>query len=239
MEFKLEAEKRDGTGKGVARKLRAHGQVPAVLYGHGMAPVSVSVDAKDLGHALHTDAGANVLVDLHVGSDKHLVLAREIQRNHLRGDLVHVDFLVIRRDEKITVQIPIIVEGESPGVKQGGVVEHHLWEIQAECLPGDVPQNIVVDISTLEIGDSFRIGDLSAPSGVDIQTPEEETILSVVTPQVLEVEEAAAAEGEEGAVAEGEEVAAAGAEGEGGGGAAASETPADTSGSGEGGGGEG
>ena len=121
-------------------------------------------------------------------------------------------------------------------MKQGGVVEHHLWEIQAECLPGDVPQNIVVDISTLEIGDSFRIGDLSAPSGVDIQTPEEETILSVVTPQVLEVEEAAA-EGEEGAVAEGEEGAA--AEGEGGAGAAASETPADTSGSGEGGGGEG
>jgi len=234
MEFKLEAEKRDGTGKGVARKLRAQGQVPAVLYGHGMAPLSVAVDAKDLGHALHTDAGANVLVDLHVGSDKHLVLAREIQRNHLRGDLVHVDFLVIRRDEKITVQIPIIVEGESPGVKQGGVVEHHLWELQAECLPGDVPQNMVVDISKLEIGDSFRIGDLNPPSGVDIQTPEEETILSVVTPQVLEVE--AAAEGEEGAVAEGEEGAA--AEGEGGG-EAASETPADTSSSEEGGGGEG
>jgi large subunit ribosomal protein L25 len=232
MEFKLEAEKRDGTGKGVARKLRAQGQVPAVLYGHGMAPVSVSVDAKDLGHALHTDAGANVLVDLHVGSDKHLVLAREIQRNHLRGELLHVDFLVIRRDEKITVQIPINVEGESPGVKQGGVVEHHLWEISAESLPGDVPQSIEVDISKLEIGDSFRVGDLATLPGVTILTPEEETILSVVTPQVLEVEEAAA-EGEE-AVAEGEEGAAAEAA-EGGEGAAPSEAPAE----GEGGGGEG
>jgi large subunit ribosomal protein L25 len=232
MEFKLEAEKRDGTGKGVARKLRAQGQVPAVLYGHGMAPVSVSVDAKDLGHALHTDAGANVLVDLHVGSDKHLVLAREIQRNHLRGELLHVDFLVIRRDEKITVQIPINVEGESPGVKQGGVVEHHLWEISAESLPGDVPQSIEVDISKLEIGDSFRVGDLATLAGVTILTPAEETILSVVTPQVLEVEEAAA-EGEE-AVAEGEEGAAAEAP-EGGEGAAPSEAPAE----GEGGGGEG
>ena len=231
MEFKLEAEKRDGTGKGVARKLRAQGQVPAVLYGHGMAPVSVSVDAKDLGHALHTDAGANVLVDLHVGSDKHLVLAREIQRNHLRGELLHVDFLVIRRDEKITVQIPINVEGESPGVKQGGVVEHHLWEISAESLPGDVPQSIEVDISKLEIGDSFRVGDLATLAGVTILTPAEETILSVVTPQVLEVEEAAA-EGEE-AVAEGEEGAAAEAP-EGGEGAAPSEAPAE----GEGGGGE-
>jgi large subunit ribosomal protein L25 len=231
MEFKLEAEKRDGTGKGVARKLRAQGQVPAVLYGHGMAPVSVSVDAKDLGHALHTDAGANVLVDLHVGSDKHLVLAREIQRNHLRGELLHVDFLVIRRDEKITVQIPINVEGESPGVKQGGVVEHHLWEISAESLPGDVPQSVEVDISKLEIGDSFRVGDLATLPGVTILTPEEETILSVVTPQVLEVEEVAA-EGAE--VAEGEEGAAAEAA-EGGEGAAPSETPAE----GEGGGGEG
>jgi len=232
MEFKLEAEKRDGTGKGVARKLRAQGQVPAVLYGHGMAPVSVSVDAKDLGHALHTDAGANVLVDLHVGSDKHLVLAREIQRNHLRGELLHVDFLVIRRDEKITVQIPINVEGESPGVKQGGVVEHHLWEISAESLPGDVPQSIEVDISKLEIGDSFRVGDLATLAGVTILTPAEETILSVVTPQVLEVEEAAA-EGEE-AVAEGEEGAAAEAP-EGGEGGTPSEAPAE----GEGGGGEG
>jgi large subunit ribosomal protein L25 len=234
MEFELEAEKRDGTGKGVARKLRAKGQVPAVLYGHGMAPVSVSVDAKDLGHALHTDAGANVLVDLHVGSDKHLVLAREIQRNHLRGDFLHVDFLVIRRDEKITVQIPINVEGESPGVKQGGVVEHHLWEISAESLPGDVPQSIEVDISKLEIGDSFRVGDLATLAGVTILTPAEETILSVVTPQVLEVEEVAA-EGAE--VAEGEAPAA---EGEGGEAAETpSEAPADKSASGEGGGGEG
>ncbi|MFL5738314.1 MAG: 50S ribosomal protein L25 [Actinomycetota bacterium] len=231
MEFKLEAEKRDDTGKGVARKLRARGQVPAVLYGHGMSPVSVSVDAKDLGHALHTDAGANVLVDLHVGSDKHLVLAREIQRNHMRGELLHVDFVVIRRDETISIQVPIVVEGESPGVKQGGVVEHHLWELSAESLPGDVPQSIVVDLSKLEIGDSFHVGDLPKLQGVTIITPAEETILSVVTPQVLEV----AAEGEEAAaVAEGELGAA--AEGEGGEAAAegSSEAPAEEGGGGEG-----
>jgi large subunit ribosomal protein L25 len=211
MEVKLQAEQRDATGKGVARKLRARGQVPAILYGHGMDPVAVSVDARELGHALHTDAGANVLVDLHVGSDTHLVLAREIQRNHMREELLHVDFLVIRRDEKINVQVPITIQGESPGVKQGGVVEHHLWELSAECLPGDVPQSIDVDISTLEIGDSFRVGDLAGLAGVDILTPAEETILSVVTPQVLEVEEAAA-EGEE-AAAEGEEGAPAVEEG--------------------------
>ncbi|MFL5736032.1 MAG: 50S ribosomal protein L25, partial [Actinomycetota bacterium] len=186
---------------------------------------------KDLGHALHTDAGANVLVDLHVGSDKHLVLAREIQRNHMRGELLHVDFLVIRRDETISIQVPIVVEGESPGVKQGGVVEHHLWELSAESLPGDVPQSIVVDLSELEIGDSFHVGDLPKLQGVTIITPAEETILSVVQPQVLEVaaegeEAAAVAEGEGGAPAEGAE---------GGGEGAPSEAPAAE----EGGGGEG
>jgi large subunit ribosomal protein L25 len=130
------------------------------------------------------------------------------------------------------VDVPISIVGESPGVKQGGVVEHHLWEISAECLPGDVPESVVVDISALEIGDSFRVEDLGAISGLTIQTPVEETILSVVTPQVLEVEEAVAegaevAEGEEGAPAE------EGAEG------AETAASAEGSSSEEGGGGEG
>jgi large subunit ribosomal protein L25 len=232
MEVQLKADEREGTGKGVARKLRASGQVPAILYGHGMDPVSVSVDSRELYHVLHTGAGANVLVDLHIGSKKHLVLAREIQRDHIRGELVHVDFLAIRRDEKIHVDVPISIVGESPGVKQGGVVEHHLWEISAECLPGDVPESVEVDISSLEIGDSFRVEDLGALGGLTIQTPSDETILSVVTPQVLEVEEAVAegaeaAEGEEGAPAE------EGAEG------AETAASADGSSSEEGGGGEG
>ncbi|MDP9296518.1 MAG: 50S ribosomal protein L25 [Actinomycetota bacterium] len=228
MEVQLEADEREGTGKGVARKLRASGQVPAVLYGHGMDPVSVSVNSRELYHVLHTGAGANVLVDLHVGSKKHLVLAREIQRDHIRGELVHVDFLAIRRDEKIHVDVPISIVGESPGVKQGGVVEHHLWEISAECLPADVPESVEVDISRLEIGDSFRVEDLGALGGLTILTPVEETILSVVTPQVLEVEEVAA----EGEVAEGEVAEGEVAEGEV---AASAEAPASE----EGGGGEG
>jgi large subunit ribosomal protein L25 len=231
MEVQLKADPREGTGKGVARKLRANGQVPAILYGHGMDPVSVSVNSRELYHVLHTGAGANVLVDLHVGSKKHLVLAREIQRDHIRGELVHVDFLAIRRDEKIHVDVPISIVGESPGVKQGGVVEHHLWEISAECLPGDVPEAIEVDISRLEIGDSFRVQDLPALGGLTILTPVEETILSVVTPQVLEVEEAVA----EGEVAEGEEGVPAEEGAEGAEGAASAEAPASE----EGGGGEG
>lgn len=209
MELKLEAEKRDGSGKGAARKLRARGRVPAVLYGHGVGPVSVSVGAKDLFRVLHGSAGTNVLVNLTVDGAEHLALPREIQRDHVRGRYVHVDFLAVRRDEKVTVSVPVRVVGESPGVKVGGVVEHHLWELQVECLPGDVPDGINADVSELQVGDSLRVSDIVAPEGVTVLTPPEESVLSVVVPQVRVVEEVAeVAEGEEEAPAEGEEAPA-------------------------------
>jgi large subunit ribosomal protein L25 len=119
---------------------------------------------------------------------------------------VHVDFLAVSRTEKITIAIPVQVLGESIGVKAGGVLEHHLWEIQAECLPGDVPDSIDVDIAPLAVGDSIKVADLAAPSGVTILSSEDELVLAVVPPQAREVEEVAeAVEGE--AVAEGEEPA--------------------------------
>ena len=209
MELKLEAEKRDESGKGAARKLRARGRVPAVLYGHGVGPVSVSVGAKDLYRVLHGSAGTNVLVNLTVDGAEHLALPREIQRDHVRGRYVHVDFLAVRRDEKVTVSVPVRVVGESPGVKVGGVVEHHLWELQVECLPGDVPDGIDADVSELQVGDSLRVSDIVAPEGVAVLTAPEESLLSVVVPQVRVVEEVAeVAEGEEAAPAEGEEAPA-------------------------------
>jgi large subunit ribosomal protein L25 len=212
-EQQLKAESREGAGKGVARKLRAAGRVPAVLNGHGMEPMSLAVDSRELFHVLHTGAGSNVLVDLTVDGKKHLVLAREIQRDHIRNRFLHVDFLAIRRDEQISIDVPVRLVGESPGVKQGGVVEHHLWDLHVECLPGDVPEGIDADISSLEIGDALRVSDLVLPRGVTITTAPEETVVSVVTPQILEVEEEVAEEEEGAEVAEGEGPAA--AEGEG------------------------
>jgi large subunit ribosomal protein L25 len=210
MEQKLEAQTRADTGKGAARRLRAGGRVPAVLYGHGMDPVSLSVDSRELFHVLHTDSGTNVLIDLKVDSENHLALAREIQRDHIRGEFVHVDFLAIRRDEKISVEVPIRLVGESRGVKEGGVVEHHLWDLKIECLPGDVPEAIEADIGDLGIGDGLRVSDLNVPDSADVQTGPDESVVSIVVPQVLQVEEEVApeeaAEGEE--VPEGEEGAA-------------------------------
>ena len=216
MEEKLTAEPRAGAGKGVARKMRAVGRVPAVVYGHGAAPVHVSVDAKDLYHVLHTAAGANVLIDLAVGKDRVLAMPREVQRDHLAGRFIHVDFLRIARDEKIAVEVPIHVVGDSHGVKEGGVVEHHLWTLHVECFPQDVPSAIEADISALGITESLRVSDLVVPPSLNILTALEETVVSVVTPQILKVEEAAPAEeaAEEGAAEEGAEEAPAKESGE-------------------------
>lgn len=205
MERKLRAKRRAGSGKGAARKLRAAQQVPGVLYGRGIDPIPLAVDARDLYHVLHTEAGANVLVDLHVDGKRHLALPREVQRDHVRGQVLHVDFMTVRRDEKITVGVPVRLVGESRGVKEGGVLEHHLWEVQVECLPGDVPEAVEADISALGIGDGLRVSDLSHQLGVTITTDPGETVVSVVPPPILRVEEVAPEEVEAAvAPAEGE-----------------------------------
>jgi large subunit ribosomal protein L25 len=209
MERKLKAERRNHTGKETAHKIRAAGRVPAVVYGRGMEPMHVSIDSRELFHLLHTDAGVNVLVDLRVDGDHFLALPREVQRDLIKGRFVHVDFLRIARDEKITVEVPVHVVGESHGVKEGGVVEHHLWNLQVECLPTDVPTHIDADITKLGINESLKVSDLAPPEKCTILTSLDEVVVSVVPPQVLRVEEAEEVAEEE---VEGEE-AEAGAEG--------------------------
>lgn len=189
MEITLTAQPRTGTGKGVARKLRVAGLVPCVLYGRGIEATPVTVDRRALTNALTTKAGGNVLVDLQLGDTTHLTLAREVQRDVLRGVVTHVDFLRISRDEEIEVDVPIHVVGESPGVKQGGVIEHHLWSVRVSCLPGNVPERVAADVSVLSLGERLRVGDLRPGEGVTMLTDTEETVLSVVVPQILKVAE--------------------------------------------------
>ena len=219
MEVKLSAEPREGAGKGVARKVRAQGRVPAVLYGPDLESRHLSVDARDLWHALHTDAGTNVLISLALDGESYLTMPREVQRDIVRGTLLHVDFLRIRRDVAIQVDVPIHLVGDSAGVKEGGVVEHHLWELRVECLPGQVPESIEADVSALAIGDSLHVFDLRTPQHITVLTPEDETIVSVVPPQVLKLEEEAPPE------EEGVEEAPEAAEGEAAGGEAAPSAP--------------
>jgi large subunit ribosomal protein L25 len=206
-EYELKAEKRDQAGKGAARKIRATGRVPAVLYGPQLDPTRLTVDSRELWHALHTDAGTNVLISLAVDGDTFLTMPREVQRDIVRGTLLHVDFLRIRRDVAIQVEVPIHLTGESLGVTEGGVIEHHLWELRIECLPANVPESIDADVTSLNIGDSLHVSDLRIPQHLTVLTPEDETIVSVVPPPVLEVPEEVAPEEEvpEGEVPEGAE----------------------------------
>jgi large subunit ribosomal protein L25 len=200
-EQKLVASVRAESGKGVARKLRADGRVPAVLYGQGADPIAMSVDARELSHLLHA-GGANVLVDLVVDGKEHLAMPREIQRDHIKGRYWHVDFLAVSRTEKITVNVPIRINGEAAGVKLGGVLEHHLWEVSVECFPTDVPEAIDIDVSALDIGDSIKVGDLQVPDGGEITSNPEDSVVAVQQPQArVELDEAEAAEAVEGAAA--------------------------------------
>jgi large subunit ribosomal protein L25 len=188
METTLKAIPREGSGKGVARKLRAEGLVPAVLYGHGMAPRSLTVSSQDLIHLFHAASGGNVLVGLEVEGNTHLAIMRDVQRDHLHGRYIHIDFLAVNRDEKVKMTVDVRDIGEAVGVREGGVVEHHLREIEIECFPGDVPEAIEADVSALEIGDMLRVGDIAAPPGVAILTDAETPVVSVIVPAVMRVE---------------------------------------------------
>jgi large subunit ribosomal protein L25 len=188
METVLKATAREGRGKGPARRLRADGKVPGVLYGHGVEPVAISLSSQDLLHFFHASHGAAMVVDLEIDGTVHLAIPREIQRDHLRGRYVHIDFLEVRRDEKVKMSVEIHETGEAPGVKTGGVIEHHLREVEIECLPGDVPEQITADVSELELGDMLRLADISAPSGVTFLTDLTTPVISVVTPAALRTE---------------------------------------------------
>ncbi|HKF00099.1 MAG TPA: 50S ribosomal protein L25/general stress protein Ctc [Actinomycetes bacterium] len=213
-EYKLAAEPREATGKGPARRTRAAGRVPAVLYGHGMTPQHLSVDARDLEFAMRTDAGENVLLSLQVGRRRQLALAKEIQRHPVRGSFVHVDFIAVRRGEKVTVGVPVQLVGEAPGVREGGITNHELRQVNVEAEVTSVPESIEADVSGLGIGDVLRVADLKAPEGATILDSPEDPVVAVVPPTV---EAEAAAEGEAEAAegeAEAAEAPAGGAEGE-------------------------
>jgi large subunit ribosomal protein L25 len=239
MEAKLDAEPRSETGKGAAHRLRASGRVPAILYGQDVEPTPIHVGALDLLHLFHHGGGSSVLVDLRLNGDEHLTIAREIQRDLIHDRFIHVDFMAVRRDEKIDVNVELHEVGDSVGVHAGGVVQHHLREVEIAALPGDVPERIEVDITSLQIGDSLRVGDLVVPPGVEILTDVDTMVIAVIEPAVMDTEldlgvageeapeEAAeAAEAEEAAeTAEGEAAEGEGQpEGEGGGEAAEGET---------------
>jgi large subunit ribosomal protein L25 len=232
-EVTITAELGRPVGSRPARRLRAAGKVPAVLYGHGTDPMALSVDSRELRTALTGDAGLNALITLQVASESHLAMARQLQRHPVKGTVDHVDFVIVRRDEIVTADVPITLVGEAIEVNQNdGIVEQQLFSLSIKAKPMDIPSGLEADISGLIIGEAVRVGDLKLPSGVETEVDPEEAVVVGQPPAAEELP--APAEGEE--VPEGEEGAEGAAAAEGEGGAAADGGGEQSS---EGGGGEG
>jgi large subunit ribosomal protein L25 len=193
----LTAYPRTLSRRGGAKKLRETGRIPAVIYGGKTKPRNLEVDRKSLEDLVHHSASENLLVDLTVDKDtaaKRLALVKEVQHYPLTGKILHIDFQEISETEKVTVMVPVESTGEAVGVKTGGgVLEHVLFKLKVRCLPKDLPEALIVDVSHLEIGKAIHIGDIKPPAGVEILGDKHISVLAVAAP-VTEAEEAAAAE---------------------------------------------
>jgi len=196
----LKAYPRTLQRRGGAKRLRTAGRVPAVIYGRQDKPQNLEVNAKELEELIHHSASENVLVDLSVESDarpKRLALVQEIQHHPLEGDMLHVDFHEVAEDEKLVVHVPLETTGEAAGVKTGGgVLEHVLFKLKVRCLPKDLPEQIIVDVSHLELGKAVHLGEIKAPAGVEILGEKHIPVVAVALPRAEEEEVAATATGE-------------------------------------------
>ncbi len=203
----LTVTKRKRMGKSGAREIRKEGNVPAVLYGKGTEPLSLVINPSELKTALSTEAGENTLLDIRVKDGEaetpKLSLLREIQYDYLTSKPIHFDFQALDMKQNITVNVPVQIEGRPIGVKEGGILEEVLREITVECLPINIPNSFILDVTEMDIGDSIHISTLEIEEGVTILHEPEDTIVTVLAPKIETVETEEELEGEEGE--EGEE----------------------------------
>ena len=205
----LEAAVRTADGKGKAAAVRREGLVPAVVYKEGEAAVSIQVPGKEVSRILRSKAGENALITLQFNADskpllkgqptlvngENVVLIKELQRHPVSHQVVHVDFHQISLTQKITVTVPLAFKGEAVGVRQsGGVLEHLRWEVEVECFPTEIPAEIELEISALDLGKTLHVKDVPMPPGVRAVTDAEQPVVACVEPKKEEAP--AAAEGE-------------------------------------------
>lgn len=189
----LEARVRQGRGKGEARRLRASGMIPAVLYGNGSGQsTALAVPAKVVDHTLQHH-GDNALYDLELDGEKRTARVVDVQRDPLTGRLLHVDFAPVDMAERIEVTVPLTLVGEPAGVKEGGVLQQVAYEVQVEALPGDIPQEIEVDVSGLGMQENLTLGDIRLPEGLRLVSDPEEVVATVTPPTRISEEELEAA----------------------------------------------
>jgi large subunit ribosomal protein L25 len=200
MDATLDAVKREGRRKNEANRLRAAGQIPAVVYGsraEGKMPegVSIAVDPKAVLRILHSDSGANTLINLKLDGNEARVMVKEYQLDPITHQLLHADFYQLAMDKVITVTVPVILHGESRGVKQqGGLVDFVTREIQVQCLPTDIPEHIDVDVTELGLNESIRLRDMPVNPKWKPVTDGDTMLVHVVMPKAEESAQATAEE---------------------------------------------
>jgi len=177
------AETRQASGSRAANRLRLEEKIPGVIYGHGMDPVSVTVNRRDLRLALSGPAGLNAVVEVKVGDKTHATVVKELQRHKVKRNVTHIDFQVVSLDEEITVDVPVVLHGEAKAVlAEGGMVDPAVDTLPIVTTPRSIPSEIAIDISNMQLGDIIRVGDLTLPAGatttLDPETPVVTVILS-------------------------------------------------------------
>jgi large subunit ribosomal protein L25 len=212
------------TGSAASRRLRGDGTVPGILYGHGMTPLAVAVERRDLRIALSGAAGVNTVLDLTVDGTVYPAIVKELQRHPVRRSVVHVDFIQVNLDEEITVSVPLRLVGEAKAVEdEGGLVDPAVDSIEVVTTPRNIPDEFVVDVSEMAMDTVIRLGDIAMPAGVTATGDPESPVVTVLTmrAEVAEIEAAdaevaaeqeAEGEGEAGAAEEAEEAPSEGGE---------------------------
>ena len=192
----LTASPRSETGTGVARKLRSAGQVPAIIYGSRREPQPLALNARELEKLLEHISAENTVIELTADGRTTRTLIREIQRHPFKRQILHVDFQELVAGEKITVRVPIVFVGTAAGVRDGGVLEQTLRELEIEVDPANIPNHIDLDVSNLGMGDSVSVSDLTLPPGVTVMDDPESSVAVLSAPRAVVEETPAVAEGE-------------------------------------------
>ncbi len=194
--FELTAQARSDTGKGASRRLRRTGQVPGIVYGGDAAPEMITLAHNELAQHLEQEAFYSHVLTLTTPGGEQQVVLKDVQRHPAKPFIMHIDLLRVSASEKIKMQVPLHFSGEdtAPGVKAGGVASHYVTDVEVSCLPGDLPEFIDIDMSSMDLGDSLHLSELILPEGVELtalsQGQENDvTIVGVAMPRVEEEEE--------------------------------------------------
>lgn len=196
-EINLKATTGRELGSGPSKRIRAEGNVPGVVYGLDADPIPVTVEWRPLREALTTEAGLNALIDLDVDGDVSLTVIKDLQRHPIRGNVLHIDFLRVSADAEITVEVPIVLEGEAKEVlSENGTVDQLLYALSINAKPADIPNELTVDVSELVIGESILVGAIELPAGVSTDVDPEESVVAANQAIVEDLPEAGEGEGD-------------------------------------------